>query len=229
MHKIYKWDIFQTKCIFQHIFVALNSFQNVDRKDWFDKVGRNNADLCVWTQMASYSRFELILNSWNDCTIDLRGNPHSFTILKGGLYGDVVLSKYCLRFSFNKAITLSDTQPYPPTCTHWHTHTWFLLSINLCFSPARGREPLSVFQCMDILLINLVDSMIRLCCLPGRSGWQIEIFGDNFAQITNCLSIFIFILVPKPQKASVCSKQAKTHLKKSLKMVYTYYSIKIIF
>lgn len=42
--------------------------------------------------------------------------------------------------------------------------------------------------------------MIRLCCLPGSSGWQIEIFGDNFAQITNCWSIFIFILVPKPQK-----------------------------
>lgn len=81
-----------------------------------------------------------------------------------------------------------------------HTHTRFLLSINLCFSPARGREPLSVFQCMDILLINLVDSMIRLCCLPGRSGWQIEIFGDNFAQITNCWSIFILLLVPKPQK-----------------------------
>ncbi len=171
--------------------------------------------------MASSNIIELILNSWKDCTIDLRGIPHSFIILKGGLYGDVVLSKYCLRFSFNKAITLSDTQPYPPTCTHWHTHTWFLLSINLCFSPARGREPLSVFQCTDILLINLVDSMIRLRCLPGRSGWQIEIFGDNFAQITNCWSIFIFPLLLNPQKVSVCLKQAKMHLKNPMKKVCT--------
>lgn len=101
-----------------------------------------------------------------------------------------------------------------------HTHTRLLLSINLCFSPARGREPLSVFQCMDILLINLVDSTIRLCCLPGRSGWQIEIFGDNFAQITNCWSFFIFILVPKPQKRpsllKVCKNAFEEAYKKSL-------------
>ncbi len=51
--------------------------------------------------------------------------------------------------------------------------------------------------------------MIRLRCLPGRSGWQIEIFGDNFAQITNCWSIFIFTLLLNPQKVSVCLKQAK--------------------
>lgn len=63
--------------------------------------------------------------------------------------------------------------------------------------------------------------MIRLRCLPGHSGWQIEIFGDNFAQITNCWSIFIFLLLLNPQKVSVCLKQAKMHLKDPIKKVCT--------
>lgn len=64
--------------------------------------------------------------------------------------------------------------------------------------------------------------MIRLRCLPGRSGWQIEIFGDNFAQITNCWSIFIFV-TSKPTKSLCLLKASKNAFegpyKKSLHIV----------